>query len=205
MPLFEPIYGATPIEDLSDLIPSHITTRDELNEWESANILKATRKYLTKRTALDISVEWLKRIHREMFDETWLWAGILRKKNLNIGADWHNIIEQLGSLINDLEFWQQDQQLTLFARSVRLHHRLARIHPFINGNGRHARLVADIYLYSGNQPLPIWPDNKLINETDIRKKYIAALQAADNNDYPPLELFTKQLLAPSLKQGQHHV
>ena len=41
MPLVENVPGATPIDDLSDLIPTHITTRSELNEWEAANILKA--------------------------------------------------------------------------------------------------------------------------------------------------------------------
>ena len=44
---FEAIDGATPIEDLSDLIPTHITNRRELNEWETANILEAARKKLT--------------------------------------------------------------------------------------------------------------------------------------------------------------
>ena len=30
--------------------------------------------------------------------------------------------------------------------AVRFHHRLVQIHPFPNGNGRHARLIADLSL-----------------------------------------------------------
>ncbi len=58
MPLIENIPGATPLDDLSGLIPTHITTRQQLNEWEAANILQAVKKYLTRREPLEVSLEW---------------------------------------------------------------------------------------------------------------------------------------------------
>jgi len=194
MPLIENIPGATPIDDISDLIPSHITTRSELNEWETTNVLKATQKYLSERKELIINIDWLKKIHKGMFDETWRWAGNFRQKNYNLGADWHDIPVQLKLLLDDLAFWEKEDKIKIIDRSVRLHHRLVKIHPFTNGNGRHARLVADIYLFNHNQKLPTWPGEQLINEGDIREQYISALKAADKGNYQPLEKFTMNLI-----------
>ena len=195
MPLIENISGATPIDDLSGLIPSHITTRQQLNEWEAANILQAVKKYLTKRKGLEISLEWLKEVHQIMFGETWEWAGVFRTKPVRPGIDWHNIPEQMKLLVDDLKYWQEGKSgLSLFSQGVRLHHRLVKIHPFVNGNGRHARLVSDIFLFSNNQQLPIWPNEELIVTSGIREQYVAALQSADKGDIRPLEEFTARMI-----------
>ncbi|OGC25415.1 hypothetical protein A2291_00735 [candidate division WOR-1 bacterium RIFOXYB2_FULL_42_35] len=195
MPLIENIPGATPLDDLSGLIPTHITTRQQLNEWEAANILQAVKKYLTRREPLEVSLEWLKEVHRIMFAETWEWAGTFRKKPLSIGIDWHNIPEQMKILVDDLKYWQAEEStMSVFNQSVRLHHCLVKIHPFVNGNGRHSRLVADIFLFANKQQLPIWPDNELIVASGIRQQYIAALQSADKGDFKPLEKFTAELI-----------
>ena len=66
--------------------------------------------------------------------------------------------------------------------------------PFENGNGRHARLVADIILYNANHPMPNWPDKEMVDNSNIRKNYINALKSADNGDYNPLTEFTSGLL-----------
>lgn len=195
MPLIENVPGATPIDDISDLIPTHITTRSELNEWEAANILKAVQKYLTAKKRRAIDIDWLKKVHKDMFDETWKWAGKFRKSNFNLGSDWHNIQEEMAKLIGDLNYWRtQTGELGEFEQSVWLHHRLVKIHPFVNGNGRHARLVADCFLYSHGHKLPIWPDKQLIDASEVRKEYITALQAADKGDYGLLESFTRKLI-----------
>jgi Fic-DOC domain mobile mystery protein B len=195
MTLFEPVEGATPIEDSSDLIPTHILTRAELNEWEAANILKATRAHMSRGKSPVITVEWLKKVHKAMFDETWQWAGLLKKRNYNMGSDWHQVQDELKLLVDDINYWEKKGgSLGLLERSVRIHHRLVNIHPFVNGNGRHARLVADIFLFTHGQKLPEWPEARLIEETDIRKRYIQALQEADKGNYKPLEQFTSGLI-----------
>ncbi|MFA4966657.1 MAG: mobile mystery protein B [Candidatus Margulisiibacteriota bacterium] len=196
MPFLEDVPGATPVEDISDLIPSHITTRSELNEWEAANILKATRHYLTEKRKLEIDVAWLKKLHKEMFDETWKWAGQFRQKNFNLGIDWHNINDQVKALIDDMVFWKKGpMDLSIFDQSIRVHHRLVKIHPFVNGNGRHARLASDIFLYYNNHKLPTWPSQSLLEESDVRKRYITALQEADKGNYKLLEKFTDDLIS----------
>ncbi|MFA6548366.1 MAG: mobile mystery protein B [Candidatus Margulisiibacteriota bacterium] len=192
---FEPIDGATPIEDLSDLIPTHIISRQELNEWETTNILEAAKKYLLRKREIKIDLAFIKEVHYEMFSHTWKWAGKFRQSNFNIGVDWHNIQEELKKLVDDLVFWQgQEKGFDFFAQSVRIHHRLVLIHPFINGNGRHARLISDIFLFSHGEKLPIWPSQEMLEETNIRQNYIEALKATDKGDYRPLETVTKGLI-----------
>ena len=195
MNLIETIKGATPIEDISDLIPSHILNKDELNTWEATNILRAVEKNIIRRKKIIITVDWLKKIHKEMFDKTWKWAGIFRTRNYNIGVAWDLILEQTKLLVDDIEYWHNAKEMTIFEQSLRIHHRLVKIHPFVNGNGRHARLVSDIFLFNNAHKLPNWPNAELINETNIREKYIEALRAADNADYDLLENFTRELLS----------
>lgn len=192
---FDTPANATPVEDASGLIPTHITTKEQLNEWEVNNILKAAEKYLTKRLKRIITVDFIKKVHKDMFDDTWEWAGQFRKKDLSIGVDWHKIQIEVKKLADDIEFWGKGKSdLNIFEQSIRMHHRLVKIHPFLNGNGRHARMIADIFLFSCSHKMPIWPSHEIISSTDIRKRYISALNKADKNDYHPLEKFTKDML-----------
>jgi len=196
MSFLENVTGATPVEDLSDLIPSHITTRSDLNEWEAANILKAVKLFLTEKRKYQMDVAWLKKLHKEMFDETWKWAGKFRQRNMSLGIEWHNINEQVKMLVDDMTYWEKESiDLSIFSQSIRVHHRLVKIHPFVNGNGRHARLASDIFLFNHDEKLPTWPSNALLEASGIRKRYIIALQAADKGNYRPLEEFTAELIS----------
>ena len=189
------INGATPVSDTSGLIPSHIQTQKELNEWEHANIVQAAKKYLSKQKIINITIDWLKQVHKDMFDETWEWAGQFRKSDLTIGVDKQNIPEELKKLTDDINYWRENPDFfSILEQSVHIHHRLVQIHAFPNGNGRHSRLVADIFLFSKGCDLPVWPDQSLIKKTDIRKDYIKALQQADKGDYKLLMQFTQKLI-----------
>jgi len=190
----EDIPGATPIDDVSGLIPTHISTRSELNEWETANILKAVKYHLSEKRKLTINIQWLKKLHKEMFGESWKWAGKFRQRNLSLGIDWHNINDQIKALVDDIAYWRKNNSLSIFEQSIRIHHRLVKIHPFENGNGRHARLVSDIYLYNNNESRPIWPSDELIEKSNIRDKYISALKDADSGNYSTLKHFTAELM-----------
>jgi fido (protein-threonine AMPylation protein) len=74
---------------------------------------------------------------------------------------------------------------------VRFHHRLVAIHPFPNGNGRHARLMADLLVMRLGQERFSWGSESLRDAGSMRKRYIAALQAADNHDIGPLLAFAR--------------
>ena len=68
--------------------------------------------------------------------------------------------------------------------------RYTKIHPFRNGNGRHARLITDIFLYSRKHSLPQWPQIHLMAQgEDIRSRYILAIKEADHGDFSNLIRF----------------
>lgn len=60
------------------------------------------------------------------------------------------------------------------------------IHPFPNGNGRISRLMADLLMKQFGQNNLIWGNGNLTEISVLRKKYIQALQDADNGDYTAL-------------------
>ena len=72
-------------------------------------------------------------------------------------------------------------------RAAALHHGIARIHPFTDGNGRTARLAMNfVLLAAGYPPISI--------PTELRQEYYAALEAADFGDFPAwLEFLSRQL------------
>lgn len=75
--------------------------------------------------------------------------------------------------------------------AARFHHRLVWIHPFPNGNGRHARLLTDLLLAaSGAEPFT-WGRGDLEHAGEARERYLAALRAADARDLSPLRAFVR--------------
>ncbi|MBI2308485.1 MAG: mobile mystery protein B [Rhodocyclales bacterium] len=79
-----------------------------------------------------------------MFGETWKWAGEFRKSDKNIGIDWLKISVEFRKLLDDVRYQLEHGSFPADEIAVRFHHRLVAIHPFPNGNGRHARLMADL-------------------------------------------------------------
>ena len=65
------------------------------------------------------------------------------------------------------------------------------IHPFPNGNGRHARLLADVVAVKyGSTPFT-WGRNDIAAIGPTREAYLAALRTADNNDFQDLLAFAR--------------
>ena len=85
----EPTDGQTPLDpdEALGLVPSHIETRGELNEWEQANIAEAL-DWLSRRRTGDsvLSLEFLRELHRRMFGKTWRWAGTFRATGKTLGV-----------------------------------------------------------------------------------------------------------------------
>ncbi len=185
--------GATPIDpdEAAGLIPSHITLQRELNEWEEANILEGARWARSRRVREVLSLDFIARLHRRMFDRTWTWAGQFRSSLKNLGVAPVRIREDLLNLCEDAKLWRSDRLYPPIEIGVRFHHRLVSIHPFANGNGRHARLMTDLLLESmGAKPLS-WGRAKLAARGQARARYIAALQSADRGDLKPLLIFAQ--------------
>jgi fido (protein-threonine AMPylation protein) len=65
------------------------------------------------------------------------------------------------------------------------------VHPFRNGNGRHARLLTDrVLLVRGANPFS-WGRANLLGAGPVRDAYIAALRAADGGDFASLYAFVR--------------
>lgn len=189
--------GATYLEDLSGLKLSWVKTQDQLNVAEAENIAAAMRKHLKpSHSFLErcISGNYFKKLHQDMFGMVWTWAGQWRKAATNIGVLPHQISLQIHELCEDVRFWHKENStLSITERAAHLHHRLVSIHPFANGNGRHARLMADIYLLNFSGALPRWPIDLHKVKNQYRGEYLKALKLADQGDYTPLLKFMRDL------------
>jgi fido (protein-threonine AMPylation protein) len=75
--------------------------------------------------------------------------------------------------------------------AIDFHHQLVAIHMFPNGNGRHARLAADLLAERLGQPPFPWGRSDLVSVSDVRAAYVAALRAADAGDLAPLLAFAR--------------
>ena len=186
--------GNTPIspDELADLIPS-LATKEELNEWERENLLLARDWAIADRTgAVDIaSDKYVRKLHGKMFDQTWKWAGKYRGTEKNIGVPFQGIRERLMALFGDVRYWIENSTYSLDELSVRFHHRLVLIHPFPNGNGRHARLIADVLARKLSRPEFTWGSANLVKEAEARTKYLEAVTTADDGDIQPLLKFAR--------------
>jgi Fic-DOC domain mobile mystery protein B len=184
--------GATPLDadELASLIPSHLTTQGELNEWEQLNIVQG-ESWARKQRKEILNEAFLRQLHHQMFGETWKWAGEFRKTDKNIGVDWLQIGVELKKLLDDTHYQIEHASYPPDEIAVRFHHRLVLIHPFPNGNGRHARLMADLLVERLGQPRFTWGSRSLVDANDTRKDYIAALQAADRRDIALLLAFAR--------------
>ncbi len=197
-PRFRVPEGATPILDASGLIAGGILTYADLCVAEAENILKAMNTHLKRRkNPLKgwFTEEYFRKVHRDMFEDVWDWAGQYRKTQTNVGVGVPVIREEIAKLCQDVAFWDsQKNPMSVLERAARLHHRVAWIHPFPNGNGRHARLLADIYLHSHGHPLPNWPQSDLAVNGATRSDYLQAMREADHGDFEPLMAITKRCL-----------
>lgn len=194
---FEYFPGATPLDpdESVGLIPGHITTQSQLNEWEQHNILDAEKWLFGKKFLLNkiTTRDFICDMHRRMFNKTWKWAGKFRQTNKNIGVDSFMISVSLKNLCDDLIFQVEKNIFSTDEIATRFHHRLVAIHPFANGNGRHARFITDIFLQSQNRERFSWGKYyEITSSTEIRKNYISALRAADRGDYQLLKIFLKR-------------
>ena len=185
--------GATPPdpEELAGLIPRHVSTQEELNQLEEANIALAVGWIYRTRPAKVLSEDFARKLHKRMFNKTWRWAGTFRTTEKSIGVDPITIAVRLRDLFDDARAWVEYGSYPLDEQAVRLHHRLVLIHPFPNGNGRHARLLTDAFMLShGAEPFT-WGGVSLTQASATRSEYIAALRAADARDYAPLLGFVR--------------
>jgi len=187
--------GATPIEDLSGLLLP-ITTRRELDEAESLNILSAV-EWIDRGRINDVfTVGFYTELHKKMLGDVWNWAGVLRTQTGDqVGEPFvraEDVARELGRVA--MEFgreWQQSSgrgldDENLYSFLARYHHSLVVVHPFNNGNGRWSRLATDAVVQRLLKRSSLtWASDKvtLVESSSERDNYIDALRRADAQDF----------------------
>ncbi len=122
-------------------------------------------------------------------------AGAFRNLPVHIAGASHVPPEpwQIWSLMEEWEKWLNSESLTLHPveRAALAHHKLVSIHPFIDGNGRTARLVMNLLLMrQGYPPTIILKVN--------RQQYYRVLAQADRSNETPLINFVGRAVERSL-------
>lgn len=177
-------------EERIGLIPTWIVTRDDLNRAERANIAKGLR--WARRARIDVlDPDALMALHKRMYGDVWRWAGEARQTEKNIGReDWWKLREHLHQLLGNIaaqvEHGRDPDEI-----AIDFHHQLVAIHVFPNGNGRHARLAADLLAERLGRPPFDWGRSNLVDVGDARAAYVAALKAADAGELRPLLAFAR--------------
>lgn len=186
--------GATPLDpdESAGLLPGHIATREQLDEWEAENILEGQRWAAGAAKRRDILDDvFLRELHRRMFGRTWKWAGTYRATEKNLGVAPVRIAEEVRQLLENTRAQIAAKVAPIDEVAARFHHRLVWIHPFPNGNGRHARLLTDLLLTANGAEPFTWGRGDLEHAGEAREHYLAALRAADARDFSPLLAFVR--------------
>ncbi|WP_426563140.1 mobile mystery protein B [Angustibacter sp. McL0619] len=191
------VAGATPLtpDELEDLIPSYLVTRDELNAAEQQNISRAltSSRWRRRFEPLQLLDDLVARdLHKDPFGEVWRWAGRYRRTERNIGVDPTRVALDVRSLMENARYWfAPDSTMPVDEAGAMFHHRLVQIHPFPNGNGRHSRAMTDLLLQSAGIDRFTWGRVSLVESGQTRGWYMSALHAADGGNYGPLNEFVR--------------
>ncbi|WP_135848907.1 Fic family protein [Serinibacter arcticus] len=155
-----PGYGETPLgfDELDALLPS---VRNMLGEpVTKAAVYEIEQAYEEEvRAALapaagngDLPVEellttaTLRDLHARLYENVWTWAGALRTREVSIGVAPEQVAIELHASLGNLAWRWQHTPWTARELAMAVHAEAVRIHPFVDGNGRSTRLLADLVL-----------------------------------------------------------
>lgn len=190
-----PGYGETPVTDdeFATLLPE---VRDLLGEPVSKATIYdleqdaqriVTEALLQRVLDGDLPVDelltdhFLRELHKNLYDGIWAWAGVFRKVELNIGVDPTQIAVDLRNSLENIRWrWTQTDDWTPRMLGIAAHAEAVRIHPFVDGNGRTTRLLADLVFVATQ-------DGETLEQYDwnVEKgRYIALLREYDAHRDP---------------------
>ncbi|MHB8643586.1 MAG: mobile mystery protein B [Gaiellaceae bacterium] len=180
-------------DEAAELLPSWISNRGDLDTAEQENIARAIQWAASRRLPREtiLREDFVRELHRRMFSDVWRWAGTYRQTTKNLGVPAEDIVDQVAVLLGDVAYWIEN---TVYGRdeiAVRFHHRLVFVHPFPNGNGRHARLAADLLVVSLGGVRFTWGQNLSDVADVVRRTYIATLKSADGGAFEGLDAFAR--------------
>jgi len=178
----------------SRLIPS-LSTRRQLEEIERLRI-HAARLWAMRLAAArkdEVLTEAFSReLHRRMFSGIWRGAGRYRMAPEYVGWDPDKIPEGMRMILDDADGWIRFATYPLHEVAVRLHHRIRCVRPWADGNGNHARLMADVLVAAQEEEPLTWGMRSCAGDPlRARERYQEATRAADRGDMAPLVEFAR--------------
>jgi Fic-DOC domain mobile mystery protein B len=170
-------------DERARLLPS-LSTRAQLDEIERHRI-NAARVWAMRDAVLgrnDLMTEaFARELHRRMFGSIWRGAGRYRTTARDPGWEPRQIARGVRMFFDDAEGWLRFSTYPVHEVAVRLHLRLVTIHPWSNGNGRHARLVADIVVAANEEKPLTWGLRSGSGDSgEARARYLEAVRAAES-------------------------
>lgn len=166
-----------------------LTTPQQIAEAEFEGFTEA-EIILTEAMDHDtrFTVAYIRRIHQLALDRLYAFAGKWRDVNLSKGgftfAAARFLPETMAAF--EQEVLMAGNELTgregVIAHIAMVHAELLFIHPFREGNGRTARVLANLMARHAGLAPPRWD---MIGETEF-DAYVRAVQAAAGKDYQPM-------------------
>lgn len=191
MPL-TPGYGDTPLPDdeLAALLP-HIgdllgrpVSKAAIYDLEQAVQERVTEELLMAVLDGTLGLDellndfFLRDLHAQLYGDIWAWAGVWRRRELNIGVAPEQVAVELRNSLDTIRYrWEHTTDWTSSELGIAVHAEAVRIHPFTDGNGRTTRLLADL-VFTATQD----PDSLQQYDWNVDKgRYIALLREYDRH------------------------
>jgi len=120
-------------------------------------------------------------LHRRLYGDIWRWGGALRRQQTNLGIAPHQIVGELRASIETIAYrWRHTDDWAPHDLGIAVHAEIVRIHPFIEGNGRSTRLLADLVFVAAQDAEPIF----LYDWRLERHRYVTLLREYDRHRDP---------------------
>lgn len=125
-----------------------------------------------------LSDHFVRNLHLRLYGDVWVWAGRLRQHEVNIGIAPEQIAVELRSTLDNIRYrWERTDDYTPRVLGVTVHAETVRIHPFVDGNGRTTRLLADLVYIAAQERVDFqydWDIGKtryveLLREFDVHR------------------------------------
>jgi len=190
-----------------------IIPRSKLIPLEIEGIKRAWDFVLQKRqkTKISITPPFIKKLHKIGF--AWIFpemggefrkvevtvSGHITQKYYLVPGHIDNFCKDIAARLKHLPVLGESDFLDGLVRFLAwMHHRFLWIHPFIDYNGRIARLLINIILL--NLDLP--PIELKVETKTGREKYVEALKNADDGDYSEMESLVYKAIEETTKDLQ---
>lgn len=181
-----------------------IRLKREMDALEAVKLAEAT-DYAIRHISVEhrFSAQDICALHRQWLGKVYPWAGEYRQVNISKGGFAFAMSAQISRLMEELEttvlaaytpcnFTEPEKVIEALAI---VHCELVLIHPFREGNGRLARLLATLMALQAGLPL--------LDFSGIRGKrreaYFAAVQAGMGRNYAPMKAIFRAVLAKTLR------